>query len=169
MIRADEIDSIQEQFNIQGKAEEIWEAFRKDEPLLYSRMINHARNVVTDVQKGIQLPQDRILMIHNSVCAGYVLAFAILKQHRDYVFERAEVQDQFSAFLAGKLPDKFYTYDITGMDQESELVKAKTAWEKYCLQSIRRTILPILAEDVGDGHAPPEILRKVEGKISGGN
>lgn len=166
MIRNDEIEKAEKLFSTVEKAQEMWNAFKHDEPMLYSRMINHARSITTEVQKIIGVNHNALALIHNGVCAGYTLAFSILKKKRDDIFEKVSKDDQFALFLNGRAPKKFYSYSIEGLSPESDLFRAKQSYERYCLEGVRKALIPIIAEDIGKGHAPDDLLKKVEENLS---
>jgi hypothetical protein len=162
MIRMEEIELAEGMFDTPEKAQEMWNAFHKDEPMLYSRMLNHARSVTADMQKIQGISPITMTTVYNAICAGYMLAFATIKRRRDDIFDRLSKEDQFTMFLAGKAPDRFYSYSVDGLAPDSDLLKAKEARERLSLESLRAALVPILAEDVGDGRAAFSTLRQVE-------
>jgi hypothetical protein len=167
MIKQEEADAAESQFDTNEKAQAMWDAFKKDEPVLYSRMLNHARSITTELQKKQNIPAPTLALIHNGICAGYMLAFSIIKKRRDDIFDKVSKEDAFTMFLNGKAPRKFYNYSLENVPPDSDLFKAMQAHEKNSLAEIRSALLPILAEDIGDGQASRDLLMKVEDNLHG--
>jgi hypothetical protein len=87
--------------------------------------------------------------------------YSLSNKNRDLLVERLVTTDHYQAFLNGTLDDKHYQYSINDLPETSELVTAKTNHQRYALQSLRRALLPLIAEDVGTGRASEKVLYKV--------
>ena len=161
MIRDKQVGRINERLGSASKAQKYIDAFRKDEPVLYSVMKNHANKALEDLsQTGHEMSPEEVIAFHNHVCMPYVFMWMAFSENRDLLVEKISSFDQFQQFMDGLSPDKFYRYSTKGLDPESTLYKAKQAKQTIDLQKDRHDILPLLAEDVGNGEADVKTLKK---------
>ncbi len=161
MIRDKQVDRINNKLASASKAKECIDAFRKDEPVLYSVMKTHANRAIEDLsQTGHELSPDEIISFHNHVCMPYIFMWLTLSESKDLLVQKISSYDMFEQFIQGLAPDKFYRYSTKGLDPESTLYKAKQAKQTIDLERVRHALLPLIAEDVGNGDADVKTLKK---------
>lgn len=161
MIRDKQVSRLNDRLGSTSKAQKCIDAFRKDEPVLYSMMKAHAGRAIEDLaHTGHEMSPDEVLSFHNHVCMPYVFMWMVYSENRDLLVEKISSFDMFQQFIQGLAPDKFYRYSTKGLDKDSTLYKAKQAKQTVDLQKVRHALLPLIAEDVGNGDADVKTLKK---------
>lgn len=161
MIRNKQVTRLNDRLVSTAKAQKYIDAFRKDEPVIYSMMKAHANHAIEDLtQTGHELSPDEIVSFHNHVCMPYIFMWMAFSENRDLLVEKIASFDMFQQFIQGLAPDKFYRYSTKGLDKDSTLYKAKQAKQTIDLERVRHALLPLLAEDVGNGDADVKTLKK---------
>ena len=161
MIRDKQVDHINDKLSAVDKTQAYLDAFRKDEPILYSLMKSHANRAVQDLARsGHHMQPEEILTFHDHVCLPYIFMWMLYSENRDLLVEKISSFDMFQQFIEGKGTDNQYLYSTKGLDPESTLYKAKQAKQTMDLELVRKALLPLVAEDVGSGAADRKTLKK---------
>lgn len=167
MINQTQVEELNQKLLTEKALAEHVEAFRMNEPFVFSWMSTHAKTILASMAKKKSVDNEVMTNVYENICRSYMFTYFLFSRNRDHLVEKMLADDQFGAFLAGKLDDKYYQYDTEGMPLNSELVMAKNAHRRIALQNLRKRLIPLIAEDVGMGRAPQTALRKVQEMASG--
>ena len=162
MIRKEQVEEINQRFMTEKGLSESAETFRVNEPYIYSWMMTHAKALVASMAKKKTVDPVMMTEVYENMCRSYMFTYLLMTRNRDILVDKLIFKDQFQAFLDGKLDDRYYTYDTSGVSSDSDLVTAKNAYMRNALQTLRKRLLPLIAEDVGMGLASQNVLQKVE-------
>jgi hypothetical protein len=167
MIKKEQVEELNQRFMTEKGMTESIDVFKSNEPYVYSWMTTHAKAMISAMSKKKAIDPAVLTDVFENICKSYVFTYFLMSRNRDMLVDKLMIGDQFQAFLEGKLDDKYYRYDTMGMAPESDLVTAKHAHFRNELQTLRKRLIPLIAEDVGMGAAPQEALEKVEGLSCG--
>lgn len=167
MIRKEQVEEMNERFMTEKGMTESADAFKANEPYIYSWMTTHAKSLIASIAKKKTVDPALLTDVFENICRSYVFTYFLMSRNRELLFDKLMLGDQFQAFLDGKLDDKYYQYETNGLPESSDLVTAKNAHMRNALQTMRKRLIPLIAEDVGMGAAPQEVLEKVEGMACG--
>lgn len=163
MIRAEEVQALDQRLKDALVVEEHATAFQRDEPYIYSWMSSHAKGVLEILSRNKRPVEPRLMAeVYNNICRAYMFMHYLARRKRDPLIDRLLASDPFESFIEGTMDERFYAYDIDGMDPASTLVLAKRAHQRHALETLRKQLLPILAEDMGRGRADSETVRRVD-------
>lgn len=164
MIRMEKVETLNQRLLFDQAFQEYVEAFRRDEPYLYSWMKVHANNVVDMMIKTKKTIDPQLLTsVYENICRAYLFMHHVSRMDRDLLVEKVTAADHFQSFLDGELDERFYQYSTVDLAPESTLVLAKQAHHRRALQDLRKRLLPLLAEDVSRGQADDKTLRRIDG------
>jgi len=167
MIRKEQVEEMNQRFMTEKGMTESADTFKANEPYMYSWMTTHAKSLIAAMAKKKAVDPALLTDVFENICRSYVFTYFIMSRNRDMLVDKLVLGDQFQAFLDGKLDDKYYQYETLGMPADSDLVVAKNSHMRNALQTMRKRLIPLIAEDVGMGAAPQEVLEKVEGIACG--
>lgn len=157
-----EVEGLNEKLLDEKTFAEYVRTFKSDEPYIYSWMGTHAKSILSFLShKGVN---DSTLLtnIYENICRSYMFTYSLFAKNRELLVDNLLERDHYQSFLDGKLSDRHYQYSTEGLASDSELVRAKEAYHRRCLQDIRKSLIPLIAEDVGIGYTIPETLNKIE-------
>jgi hypothetical protein len=162
MITKEQAEELNQRFTTKKGLSDSSYVFRMNEPYLYSWMSTHAKTLIAIISKKKTIDPELLTDVYENICRSYMFVYFLMSRNRDLLVEKIMQEDQFQAFLNGKLDEIHYRYDTSGLKPDSDLIKAKNAFLRNSLSTMRKRLIPLIAEDVGMGFAPQEALKRTE-------